>query len=371
MRSRLSVLALLASLTFGSSLAASTPLPLTATEPIPSADPSLEAALLDATNAARSRFGEPALTPDEGLARAARAHAAEMARLDYFSHGSPVSAHSTLEKRLALAGSPLADVAENLVLLGESAGDEADAANAVEDWLGSPHHRENLLNGHYDRVGFGAARDPQGRLFIVQDFGAEPVRLLYADVTRAERAVSELDVHVRSSRALTALFNVSGALQSTQALPAGDSTAALTTDANGSVQLVVGVQTGRNSYVIDDGGTVDLATGSYRAETGQPHAALTITGVDVHRRSDRGVRLTLAYAAPASSRLDLFLQGKSEPAARTSPGHFELFLPDTLGIATVSVGVDRGGGTVALVHRFHLDPSAAAPKLLAGPAPQR
>jgi len=368
---RIAVLLPLAVLTCAVSLAAAPPLPLPATEPIPAADPGLESALLNASNTARARFGKPALAQDEGLARAAREHAAEMAKLSYFSHGSPISAHATLGERLALAGSPLVDVAENLVLLGESAGDRADADQAVEDWLNSPHHRENLLNAHYDRVGFGAARNAQGQLFIVQDFAAEPIRLLAASVSHADRTVTELDIHIHAERALTALFNVAGAPQSTHALSAGNTTVALTTDAGGTVDLVVGVPNGGNSYLIDDGGAVDLSTGRYRPDPGQPRMALTITGVDVHRRGDRGARLMLAYAAPASARLDLFLQGSHQPSARTSPGHFELFLPDTLGVASVSVGIDQGGGNVAIVHRFHIDPSMDTPRLLAGPAPGR
>lgn len=353
----------------GLALAASSPLPLPAMEAIPAADPGLEAALLSATNAARARFGKGALRQDEGLARAAREHASEMAQLNYFSHGSPVSAHATLQKRLALAGCPLVDVAENIVLLGESKGDRADAQKAVQDWLNSPHHRKNLLNGSYDRVGFGAARNAQGQLFIVQDFGAEPVQLLSESVARATRTVTELTVHVRSDKALTALFNVGGAPQSTHALPAGASTVTLTTAATGTVELVVGVPNGGNSYLIDDGGTVDIAGGSYRADPGQPRVDVTITAVDVHRRTDHGARLTLAYAAPSRASLDLFLQGSQQPSARTSPGHFALFVPDTLGVARVSVGIDQGGGNVAIVHLFHLDPSAAAPRLLAGAPP--
>ncbi len=344
-------------------------LPLPATEPIPAADPTLEAALLDATNAARARFGAKPLAQDEGLARAAREHASEMARLSYFSHGSPLSAHATLQKRLALAGSPLVDVAENLVLLGESSGNAADAQKAVRDWLNSPHHRENLLNRSYDRVGFGTARNAEGELFVVQDFGAQPVTLLDASAAHAQRSVSEVHVRVDASRALSALFTLEGSPQQTRDLPAGSSTVVLSTGASGSVALAVGVSTGGSSYLIDDAGTVDLARGSFREDAGQPRQQLRIAGVTVQRRSEQGARLTLAYTAPASARLALFLQGSYQPTSQTSPGHFELFLPDTLGVATVSVGVDEGGGNVSIVHRFHIDPSAALPRLLAGAGP--
>lgn len=362
------VIALLCAVACSLTLAAA-PLPLPATEPIPAADPGLEAALLSASNAARARFGKPPLSQDEGLARAAREHAGEMAKLGYFSHGSPVSAHATLPKRLALAGCPLVDVAENIVLLAENAGDRANAQKAVEDWLGSPHHRANLLNAHYDRVGFGTARDAQGQVFVVQDFGAQPVTLLTASAAAATRTVDELHVRVTAKHAVTALFDVTGAPRATHALPAGSSTVVLTTAAPaGPVDLQVGVPGGGNSYLVDDGGTVDPATGTYRAQPDQPRVTVTIDGVSAQRRSERGARLALAYAVPAGTKLVLFLQGSDQPAARTSPGHFELFVPDTAGVATVSVGVAQGGGNVAVVHRFHLDPSASPPRLLAGAA---
>jgi uncharacterized protein YkwD len=349
------------------SLALAAPLPLPAQEPIPNADPALEAALLTATNAARARFGKPALSFDEGLARAAREHAGEMASLNYFSHGSPVSAHDTLPKRLALAGSPLVDVAENLVMLGESSGDTHDAQTAVQDWLNSPHHRANLLNGRYDRVGFGTARNAQGQLFIVQDFGAQHMQLLAATVTEAQRAVSELSVTLRLDAAASVLLDVSGSPEQTRSLPAGTTTVSLSSEATGTLTLVVGVATGGNHYLIDDGGSVDVATGSYRPDPGQPRSHLQITAVRVRRTDGSGVRLSLAYAAPASAGLALFLQGNYQPAARVSPDHFQLFLPASLGVATVSVGIDQGGGNVDIVHRFHIDAAATLPKLLAGP----
>ncbi|MEJ2359578.1 MAG: CAP domain-containing protein [Deinococcales bacterium] len=344
-------------------------LPLPAQEPIPAADPALEAALLAATNAARAEHGLGPLTQDEGLARAAREHAAEMAQLDYFSHGSPVAKHDTLQKRLALAGCPLVDVAENIVMLGRPGDARAAGRQAVDDWLHSPPHRKNLLNGAYDRVGFGAARDAQGELFVVQDFGSEPAQLVGFTLVHASRVVSEVHVQIHATRATQALFHLGSDAPVTRDLPAGASTVVLTTDAEGSVPLVVGVPLGGNDFVIDDAGSVDLARGSFTPQADQPRTVLRLTGASVQQRAERGARLTLRYTPPSGTTLALFLQGSYQPAARVGPGAFALFLPDTLGVANLEVGVQGSGTAVSIVHRFHVDPGAETPSLLAGQAP--
>ncbi len=292
-----------------------------------------------------------------------------MAKLDYFSHGSPVAAHDTLQKRLALAGCPLTDVAENIVMLARPGDAQAAARQAVDDWLHSPPHRKNLLNGTYNRVGFGAARDAHGELFMVQDFGSEPAPLVGYTLERSSRVVSELHLRVRASKTTRALFHVGSDAPVTRTLPAGTSTVVLATDAEGTVPVVVGVPLQGNDYAIDDAGSVDLVHGSYSPRPDQPRTVVTLVGASVRQRAERGARLTLRYTPLAGKTLALFLQGSFQPAARVGPGAFALFLPDTLGVATVEVGIDGSGTAVAIEHRFHVDPGAANPTLLAGQAP--
>ena len=344
------------------------PLPLPAQEPIPPADAAVEAALLRATNDARAAHGLASVTQDEGLARAARAHAAEMAQLNYFSHGSPVPAHDSLQKRLALAGSPLVDIAENLVMLAQPGAAQAAGSKAVDDWLHSPPHRKNLLNPTYDRVGFGAARNAQGELFVVQDFGYDPVRLLSATVTHTTRAVRRVSVRIRSSVPTQALFHLGAAAPETHDLPAGTSTVTLTTDATGTVDLFAGVPLQGNHYVIDDGGTLDLTRGRYVPDPGEPRTTLHILDVGVRAETARGAQLELRYAPPAHGTLALFLNGAFQATARVAAGHFAVFVPDTLGPTTLSVGLQGSGNDVSVLERFHVDPGAQDPGLLAGKA---
>jgi len=365
---RIVVLPVLLALALAQSAALAGTLPLPAQEPIPPADPAVEAALLRATNDARAAHGLASVAQDEGLARAARAHAAEMAQLDYFSHGSPVPAHDSLQKRLALAGSPLVEVAENIVMLARPGDAQNAGRQAVDDWLHSPPHRKNLLDASYDRVGFGAARNAQGELFVVQDFGAEPIDLLDASVVHASRTAQRVSVRVRSRVATRALFHLGDAAPETRDLPAGTSTVTLTTDATGSPSLYAGVPLQGNHYVVDDGGTIDLASGRYLPDPGEPRTTVSVLGVGVRSENERGAQLDLRYAPPGDGQLALFLQGAHQPAARVAPGRFALFLPDSLGPITLSVGLEGSGGEVNILHRFHLDPGAKVPRLLAGRA---
>ena len=344
-------------------------LPLPASGPLAAPAVELEAALLRATNAARTAAGLPPVRADEGLARAARAHADEMAALDYFSHGSPVAANATLPGRLANAGSPLLEVAENLALLGEPGGPGAAAERAVQGWLASPGHRTNLLNADYDLVGFGTATGHRGELLVVQDFGAQPTELLAANVVASARTVSRVEVTLRAAHALSAVLGVAGAGGQPRALPAGDTTLTVDLDETGSVQLLAGVALGAGRYVVDDGGWIDTMSGTYRPDPTTPRHSLVIAGARAHRLAQRGARLTLRYRPLEHGELALFLGGEHRPDARVGAARFELFLPDTLGQAEVEVGVVGVAGEVRLLERFHLDTGELFPQLRAGAAP--
>src|SRR5205823_1274812 len=96
------------------------------------------------TNVERLANGEPALAWSPRLAFAAREHSAEMARLDYFSHASPVPAHRTLMQRVRLAGvrAGTLSVGENIA---KGTWNEGDGKRVVGAWMESAGHRHNLL----------------------------------------------------------------------------------------------------------------------------------------------------------------------------------------------------------------------------------
>jgi uncharacterized protein YkwD len=125
-------------------------------------DPEAEHVLLKLANQARAQAGASALTLDEGLCQAARAHAEAMFAARQLSHqfdGEP-----SLPQRLGSATHTTLDQeGENVAL-------DMDAENGHKHLMLSPPHRANLLNPAYNVVGLGVVRSGD-RVYIVQDFG--------------------------------------------------------------------------------------------------------------------------------------------------------------------------------------------------------
>jgi uncharacterized protein YkwD len=170
----------------------------------------LDMALFYATNEARRQAGVPILLYNSGLYRAAQSHAQSMILHDYYGHEDFYNlADLTAFKRVQNRVSQFVRVGENIgqyqtintpdwfgarrnqqTLRYEYIDSETQqlyrpytyasyARYAVQQWLNSPHHRDNLLNPNFTHVGcaarlshhpFEERRAPFGR--IVQNFGS-------------------------------------------------------------------------------------------------------------------------------------------------------------------------------------------------------
>jgi uncharacterized protein YkwD len=129
------------------------------TAPVPAAASGPEMDVFARTNAERIRAGCAALRFDPRLAKAARAHSADMVNRHYFEHNSPDG--TTPDGRAAAAGYP--------ELGGENiAYGQRSAAEVMNDWMNSPEHRSNILDCDYTTVGVGL--DSRG-MYWTQDFG--------------------------------------------------------------------------------------------------------------------------------------------------------------------------------------------------------
>ena len=109
-------------------------------------------------NSERSRFGLRRLKLNRRLARAARKHARDMARRNYFSHdtlggGSFVD---RIRREGYLRGAHTWYVGENLAW-----GTRGSSRPRVimRMWMNSPGHRANILNGSFREIGIGVAYD--------------------------------------------------------------------------------------------------------------------------------------------------------------------------------------------------------------------
>lgn len=163
----------------------------------PSYDKVAEKQLLEKANRDRERAGLPPLKMDEGLLRAARIHAAQMAAEEQLSHqflGEPsliyrLSSNSTLHLERAgenVAVAPTAD----------------DAHRAL---MSSPPHRDNLLNKDFNVAGIGVARRG-AQIYVAQDFGAS---LATYSVKQAEELVAASVEQLRAQSNMPRLERVS------------------------------------------------------------------------------------------------------------------------------------------------------------------
>lgn len=105
--------------------------------------------LLDDTNSERAKANLAPLQNNEVLATAAFMKAKDMFANQYWAHTSPSGA--TPWQWFSEAGYNYAYAGENLAKNFKTAG------AAVTAWMGSPTHRENILNANYSEVGFAVA----------------------------------------------------------------------------------------------------------------------------------------------------------------------------------------------------------------------
>jgi uncharacterized protein YkwD len=144
----------------------------------PAVDPELERQVLLELNQARRAQGVVPLRRSAGLVAAARAHAASMGRLGFFSHTSADGTSPT--RRIVsfydVGGSSDWQVSE---IIQWSQGTPS-ASEALAAWLSSDHHRRELVRPYWREAGVGIVH--------VEDapgvFGGRDVTILVVDFGR-------------------------------------------------------------------------------------------------------------------------------------------------------------------------------------------
>ncbi len=105
-------------------------------------------------NKIRQARGLESLQANEALAKVARTYSQKMAQKDFFSHVDPEGTDPA--ERVSAGGLSYQIVAENLFM---STNASNPAPLAVESWMGSPGHRQNLLRSGVTETGVGVWRD--------------------------------------------------------------------------------------------------------------------------------------------------------------------------------------------------------------------
>jgi uncharacterized protein YkwD len=114
----------------------------------------LRASVLCLVNQQRTAKGLVPLTANAALDRAAQGHSADMVARRFFSHTTPEG--RTFVQRILAAGYPsrYRALAENIAW---GSGTLSTPAQIVNNWMNSPGHRANILNGNLRESGIGIA----------------------------------------------------------------------------------------------------------------------------------------------------------------------------------------------------------------------
>ena len=122
--------------------------------------------MLDRVNAERRRRSLPSYGPSATLDRVAQTYADDMLKRSHYGHVDPEGL--TVRERAYAGGYDLRFIAENL------AAGQPTVEEAMDGWMKSEKHRDNILSKIYTEAGFGLAigRNRRGYQIIwVQVFG--------------------------------------------------------------------------------------------------------------------------------------------------------------------------------------------------------
>lgn len=118
-------------------------------------NPEFEQAIVEQTNQIRQLYGLSPLKHTEDLGLAARYHVADMSASNYFDHNTFRRANGRLVivcdtwQRIETYYDNWLALAENI------AAGQRTPEQAIEGWMNSPDHRENILSDSYSEIGVG------------------------------------------------------------------------------------------------------------------------------------------------------------------------------------------------------------------------
>ncbi len=126
---------------------------------------SLEQRLFAEINYVRSEHHLPDLRWNARIAEQARRHSDRMLHHHFLSHNDPELGGPG--DRLSTAGIVWRACAENIY---QEFGHSDPVRSAVQSWMQSPGHRQNLLSRIYTNTGIGVAISSQGEVIVTQLF---------------------------------------------------------------------------------------------------------------------------------------------------------------------------------------------------------
>ena len=135
-------------------------------QPPPASINDFETRAFEAVNRERLKLSLRPLQRAEDLSSVARNHSRDMIARQYFAHRSPEG--DDLRARFARNGiNRWQRIAENIAC---NLGYRDPVTTAVESWMQSPGHRQNILDQRLTETGIGVAVDSVGRVYFTQVF---------------------------------------------------------------------------------------------------------------------------------------------------------------------------------------------------------
>ena len=129
-------------------------------------DYSLERQVFELINKQRQQLGLADLEWNEDIAKMAREHSENMADFKYFSH-TDLNGLIVSDRADASGIKKWRAIGENIAY---NRGYENPATSAVERWMQSPAHRENLLSNRWKESGIGIAVTEDGTYYFTEVF---------------------------------------------------------------------------------------------------------------------------------------------------------------------------------------------------------
>ena len=117
-------------------------------------------------NQKRAEFGLQPIVWNDEVAKIARLHSENMAKFNFFSH-TGIDGKMVNDRADELGVTKWTAMGENIAY---NRGYEKPLECAVEKWLESPGHRENLLNGRWKESAIGIAVTANGTYYFTQVF---------------------------------------------------------------------------------------------------------------------------------------------------------------------------------------------------------
>ena len=129
-------------------------------------DFALELRVFDLINKQRAQIGLDDLEWNDDVAEIARRHSENMANYNFFSH-TDMNGWMVNDRADALGIKKWRAIGENIAF---NRGYKNPAESAVERWMQSPSHRENLLNNRWQQSGIGIAVTEDGTYYFTEVF---------------------------------------------------------------------------------------------------------------------------------------------------------------------------------------------------------